>query len=128
MALLLDTGPFAMLLTGSRRISDALYRRLEAEDVLFVPAVAFYEIGQKARLGKWPEMAPHVVGLEERARADGFDILPLTGAAALSASQLDWAHRDPFDRLIAATALQEQVALVSSDAAFDAVGVERIWG
>jgi len=37
-------------------------------------------------------------------------------------------HRDPFDRMIAAAALQERVPLVSPDVAFDTVGVERVWG
>jgi len=36
-------------------------------------------------------------------------------------------HKDPFDRLIAATALIEQLTLVSADVAFDAYGVTRLW-
>ena len=38
-----------------------------------------------------------------------------------------WSHRDPFDRMIAAVALQERVAVVSADVVFEAVGVERVW-
>jgi PIN domain nuclease of toxin-antitoxin system len=45
----------------------------------------------------------------------------------MKAALLDWDHRDPFDRMIAAVALQERVAVVSADAAFEAVGVERVW-
>ena len=41
---------------------------------------------------------------------------------------MDWAHRDPFDRLIAATALSEGGMLASKDAAFDELeGLNRIW-
>lgn len=128
MALVLDTGPFAMLLMGSRRMHDTLRQRLGDEDILYVPSVAFYEIGQKTRLGKWTDMEPYVAELEATAQADGFEILPLSGATALLASQLDWPHRDPFDRMIAAAALREGLPVVSPDAAFDAVGVERVWG
>lgn len=41
---------------------------------------------------------------------------------------MPWNHRDLFDRMIAATALQEGLPLVSSAGAFDAVGVVRVWG
>jgi PIN domain nuclease of toxin-antitoxin system len=127
MALLVDTGPFAFLLMSSRRMSDGLRRQLAREDRLYVSAVSFYEIGQKVRLGKWPDMEPFASALDETARSDGFDVVPLSGAIALSAAHLNWPHRDPFDRMIAATALREEVSLVSSDAAFDAVGIDRIW-
>lgn len=72
-------------------------------------------------------MAQFVPDLDQRARADGFSVLPLSGEVALQAAQLDWPHRDPFDRMIAAMALRERVPVVSSDPAFDEVGVERVW-
>ncbi len=128
MALVLDTGPFAMLLMNSRRMSDGIREMIAAEVIISVPAIAFYEIGQKVRLGKWPDMGPFVDSLEDRAREDGFDILSLSSGLATKAALLDWDHRDPFDRMIAVTALQEGVPLVSSDRAFDEVGVKRVWG
>jgi PIN domain nuclease of toxin-antitoxin system len=72
-------------------------------------------------------MEPHLAGLDTRAREDGYDLLPLTAAASLDAAILDWAHRDPFDRMIAIVARHEGLPLVSPDAAFDALGIERIW-
>jgi len=41
---------------------------------------------------------------------------------------LDWDHRDPFDRMIAVVARQEDLLLISADAAFDGLGVEHLWG
>jgi len=63
------------------------------------------------------------------ADADGrFDLAPLTTEIARRASLLDWSHRDPFDRMIAATALELQAPLVSMDRVFDGVtGLERLW-
>jgi PIN domain nuclease of toxin-antitoxin system len=126
-AWLLDTNAFAMLLTGDPRLPPGVRERLIEATRVAVSAISFYEIGQKVRLGRWPEMQPHVAGLAARARDDGYDVLPLTPAAALESSLMDWPHRDPFDRMIATVARHEGLALVSSDAAFDALPIARVW-
>jgi PIN domain nuclease of toxin-antitoxin system len=126
-AYLLDTNAFAMMLTDDPRLPSAIRQRLVEAIRVAVSAISFYEIGQKVRLGRWPQMEPHVAGLDTRARSDGYDILPLTPAAALESSLLDWTHRDPFDRMIATIARHEGLALISSDTAFDALPIERIW-
>lgn len=48
-------------------------------------------------------------------------VLPLTLAHALAAGALDWAHRDPFDRMLAAQAVAEGAALVTADRVFASV-------
>ena len=97
----------------------------EAE-VVFVSPVTFFEIGLKVRAGKWPEMAAVIDNvLGYLSQQDG-RVAALTPTICLAAGRLDWAHRDPFDRLLAATALHQDVALVSADAAFDGM-VARIW-
>jgi PIN domain nuclease of toxin-antitoxin system len=58
---------------------------------------------------------------------DGFNSIELSVSHALLASQIDVAHRDPFDRMLAAQARVEQLAVVSPDPAFDALGAQRIW-
>ena len=126
--LLLDTNVFAMVLTGDARLPDAVLERIGAADRVAISAISFYEIGQKVRLGKWPEVQPFAPGLVERAWADGFDLLALSPAASLEAALLDWDHRDPFDRMIAVVARREDLPLVSSDAVFDAMNIPRIWG
>lgn len=126
-ALLLDTGAFAMALTDDARLPLSVRDRIEGADRVAISVISFYEIGQKVRLGKWPEMAPFAAGLLDRALADGFDPIPLSPAAALIAALMDWEHRDPFDRIIAAVAQAEGMPIVSSDVAFDALGVPRVW-
>jgi len=126
-AYLLDTNAFAMALTDDPRLPHHARDLMVGADRLAVSVISFYEIGQKVRLGKWPEMAPHVATLEGQAIADGYDLTPLTVGTALAASLLDWAHRDPFDRMIAAVAQQEALPVLSSDAAFDDIDVVRHW-
>ena len=94
---------------------------------MLVSPVSFYEIGQKVRLGRWPEMAPYMDTLAERLREDGGIVVPLTPEIATRASLMDWDHRDPFDRLIAATAESAGATLLSRDRAFDATALHRVW-
>ena len=126
-AVLLDTNAFAMALTDDPRLPETARNCLAGSARVVVSVISFYEIGQKVRLGKWPEMSGHAAGLEARAREDGYDLLPLTARAALAASILDWTHRDPFDRMIATVARLESLPVISSDAAFDDLGLERVW-
>ena len=126
-ACLLDTNAFAMVLTDDPRLPAKARAAILAADRAGVSAISFYEIGQKVRLGKWPAMAGVVDRLEALAVEAGFDLIPLSPSVARHAAMLDWAHRDPFDRMIAAAAQEEEVPVVSSDGAFDAVRVERVW-
>ena len=53
---------------------------------------------------------------------------PLTNDAALLAARFEWPHRDPFDRMLAATALEHDLFLISKDRAFSTLpGLRVIW-
>jgi PIN domain nuclease of toxin-antitoxin system len=54
-------------------------------------------------------------------------ILPITVEYANTQAGLPPYHRDPFDRLLIAQAMIEQVPIVSTDIIFDAYGVQRVW-
>lgn len=126
-AFLLDTNAFSMAITDDPRLPSQSRDRILTASRIAVSAVTFYEIGQKVRLGKWPEMSSHVGTLDRRAVEDGFEILPLTASAASVAARLEWVHRDPFDRMLAAVSFEERLDLLSSDRAFDNIGITRIW-
>lgn len=126
-AFLLDTNAFSMAITDDPRLPPKSRDRILTSSRIAVSAITFYEIGQKVRLGKWPEMSAHVETLNRRAVEDGFEILPLTASAASAAARLEWVHRDPFDRMIAAVSLEERLDLLSSDRAFDDLGITRVW-
>ena len=58
----------------------------------------------------------------------GVDLVSLDAATARTASLMAWDHRDPFDRMIAATAIAQRLEIVSKDVIFDDVEtVKRIW-
>jgi len=59
--------------------------------------------------------------------ADGFLLLDIDAASAIRAGQLASVHRDPFDRLIGAQALNLKGAVVTNDEALADLGVEVFW-
>lgn len=73
-------------------------------------------------------MERFVQRLPETAEMQGLSVLSLTEDVAIRAGLLEFPHRDPFDRLIAATAVVMGVALISADPVFHQVpGLRRIW-
>jgi PIN domain nuclease of toxin-antitoxin system len=67
-------------------------------------------------------------GGRHRSRQDGtFSGLPITLKMATRAGSLPGPHKDPFDRLLVAQALAENIPIVSNDRALDGYGLTRIW-
>ena len=125
-AVLLDTHALVWGQFGPHRLSLRARNAIADADVVWVSAISFFEIAQKARLGKWPEVVGVIDRLPALHEAQGGHIAPLDAEICLGAGSLPWTHRDPFDRLIAATALRRQLTLVSADTVFDEV-LKRVW-
>lgn len=103
----------------SSELSTTARNVIEAADVAYVTPISFYEITQKHRLGKWPELDPVIDQLLPLWRKQGTELAPCTAEIAFLAGAMQWSHRDPFDRMIASTAIALACPLVSKDAAFD---------
>ena len=99
---------------------------MAAARTVLVSAISFFEIAQKARLGKWPQMAPYLDRLPALLASQRGVETSLEAGDCLMAGTMDWPHRDPFDRLLAASALRRRIPIVSADAVFDGV-LARIW-
>lgn len=85
-----------------------------------------YELALKHRLGKWPG-ADLLLGALEDLVDDFFTPLPLTFAHATVAGGLPTKHRDPFDRMLAAQAIADDLTIISIDDKLDQFGVRRLW-
>jgi PIN domain nuclease of toxin-antitoxin system len=116
--LILDTHVWVWTLFDARRVSPRAAEAIDRADAIFLSAVSPYEIAQKVRLEKWPELAPFVPQLPELMDKQGVRPAVVTPEIALLAGSLDWPHRDPFDRMIAATALRMGLPLVTADSVF----------
>lgn len=90
-------------------------------------AASAWEIATKARLGRLPralDVAADVPGIVAR---EGFIPLPITLEHGDRAGNLPEPLRDPFDRILIAQSLIEDLPIISADEAFDAYGVRRMW-
>lgn len=128
MRLLLDTHALLWLMTGDDRLPARARHLIEREaEVSYVSAASAWEITTKFRLGKLP-------GAEELAQ----DFSALTREVALkplaisvqhgeAAGRFDDPHKDPFDRILIAQAMIEDLILVSNETIFDRFGATRIW-
>ena len=124
---LLDTHVLAWSLRDSGRISASARDLISRAGTIWVSAISLYEIGQKVRLGKWPAMASYVRSLHVLAQDHGARWRAVDDAIALRSALLDWTHRDPFDRMIAATAIELDVRLITADVQFDELSSYPGW-
>jgi PIN domain nuclease of toxin-antitoxin system len=124
MKLLVDTHVVLWSATDPARIAEETRAAMEdgANDLL-VSIVSAWEIAIKQSLGKLDLPRAAEQWLPEVLRRTGFRVVEPDLDAALRVRGLPWHHRDPFDRLLIAQALQDGCAIVTHDAVFAAYGV-----
>jgi PIN domain nuclease of toxin-antitoxin system len=126
--LLLDTPAFLWWLAGDERLSvDARAAIGEDSDSIFISAASVWEITTKHRLGKLPGASAIVGDLIDVIDSQGFVDLPIAIRHGQAAGALPGPHRDPFDRVLIAQAMLEDLVLVSNDRAFGAYGARLLW-
>ena len=114
--------------TEPDRLGRAAHELLaeRSRDVHF-SAISVWEIANKSRLGKLPQVAWFETEHARLVRENGFVMLNVTGDHALRAGYLPGDHRDPFDRLIAGQALVENMTVLTNDPQIGAFGCQVLW-
>jgi PIN domain nuclease of toxin-antitoxin system len=125
---LLDTHALIWFVAGSENLPVAVRGVIEDErNDIHVSAVSAMEVTTKFRLGKLASAAPLASDFERVIAARGFLPLPITVGHAERAGAMSIPHKDPFDRLLIAQALVEDMTLISNEAVFSGFGVGRLW-
>jgi PIN domain nuclease of toxin-antitoxin system len=128
MRLLLDTHALLWWWAGDARLSARAKSVLtRSSNEVMVSAATAWEIAIKHRIGKLPSQPLIVERFAPLLLQDGFTPLHITHRHALHAGDYPQAHRDPFDRLLAAQSELEDLALVTADPQMAAFPGPRLW-
>ena len=128
MRVLLDTHTLLRAVEEPSRLGpDALSTVQDPLNDRLLSAATIWELAIKYGQGKITLSMPYRIWLETAITDLKLELLPVTVEYAERQSTLPTHHKDPFDRMMIAQVLVENIPIVSIDAAFDPYGVLRIW-
>ena len=128
MRLLLDTQAFIWWVLDDSRLSAAARAAISAPgNAVLVSVATVWEMAIKASLRKLELPSPVDEFFRSQLALNWFTALPVMTSHALQVASLDHIHRDPFDRLLVATAMVERVPLLTSDDKIRQYPVQTIW-
>jgi PIN domain nuclease of toxin-antitoxin system len=126
--LLLDTHVLLWWIGGSGELSRRARAAIgSGRNACLVSVASGWEIAVKVSLGTLRIEGALDRFLPEQLAANGFQPLPIDLKHAARVATLPFHHRDPFDRLLVAQALEEELAVVTADPVFARYGVGRVW-
>jgi PIN domain nuclease of toxin-antitoxin system len=126
---MLDTHVLLWALTEPARLSRPIHDAVaDPRTELFVSAASAWEIATKQRLGKLPQAEVLTRAYRQHLARLAVESIPVTDDHSLLAGSMEWHHRDPFDRMIAAQCMTESLPLATVDDAFKTLsGVQMLW-
>ena len=128
MRLLLDTHVFLWWVQDARELSRRARAAIAAPgNECLLSLASCWEMAIKLSVGKLRLPVPIEQFIPEQLATNRFRQLDIGFRHVVRVTGLAFHHRDPFDRLLAAQALEEGLAIVSVDAVFRRYGVKRIW-
>lgn len=131
MKYLIDTHIFIWFVENLPNLSKSLKNTIEDENSeIFISIASLWEISIKTSIGKL-QLNRKYEEIFNVLKVNSIEILPITFAHTLENNRLPFHHRDPFDRIIIAQAIVENINFISADAAFDdylaGKSIKRIW-
>ena len=127
MKFLLDTHTFLWFVNDSDEIPEQLFNLLESDVDLFLSIASLWEIAIKVNIGKLTLPKLYANFVSEQIKLNDIEILPISLEHLNVISTLPLYHKDPFDRLIIAQSLVENLTVISKDSAFDAYPITKLW-
>ncbi len=129
MSFLLDTSSFLWFIYEERRLSLAAMTLLEdSGNAIYLSLASIWEIAIKANLGRGLELRqPFAEFIDYQLNTNRFQVLNINISHLKQVADLPLIHRDPFDRLLIAQSLAENLPIITNDRAFDAYQIQRVW-
>ena len=127
MKLLLDTHIFIWWADQPEKLSNAVLSALEDEaNELLLSVASVWEMQIKIQLGKLKLRLPLKALVKNQQETNNLTVLPVTLTHVLAVGDLPFHHKDPFDRLLIAQSIQEDLTLVTADSQFSAYSVKLL--
>jgi PIN domain nuclease of toxin-antitoxin system len=126
--LLLDSHVLIWWASSSERLSQRVYSLInDTNNTLVFSIASVWEMQIKLQLGKLNLNSSLPVLIDNQQRVNNLQLLPIELVHIWGLTNLPNYHRDPFDRLLIAQAIVEQIPLVSIDSVFDNYPIQRLW-
>ncbi|MCA9997211.1 MAG: type II toxin-antitoxin system VapC family toxin [Anaerolineales bacterium] len=128
MKVLLDTHTFLWFIAGDGQL-DVYARQLieEPGNERYLSVASVWEITIKSSLGRLTVPSPPTTLIREHVWANAIELLAITPDHFDRLHTLPYHHKDPFDRLLIAQAMQEGMLLITKDQLFSAYNVQVAW-
>ncbi|MEA5530834.1 type II toxin-antitoxin system VapC family toxin [Dolichospermum sp. UHCC 0684] len=126
MKQLIDTHTLLWFTMGNPRISDNLRLKIENNDNLLSIA-SVWEMAIKHSIGKLNLEMSFDDFVEQQIIGNGITLKKINQQHISVIAQLPLHHRDPFDRMLIAQAMVENMPIISADTIFDAYPIQRLW-
>lgn len=128
MKLLLDTHALLWFSLGDVRMPAPIRELIaDSDHAVWVSSASHWEIAIKISVGKYALPIPFQDFFEQSVGGNGFNHLPISLNHTERVSSMPFHHRDPFDRLMVAQAMAEDMEMVSADGVLDQYSVKRHW-
>lgn len=126
--LLVDTQAMLWFFWDDPQLSDDARAQIEdGENRKLVSLASCWEIAIKVGLGKLDLGEPSRTFLPREIARNNCELLQIRLEHATAVEDLPLHHRDPFDRLLIAQMMVEDLPVISADQVFDQYGVSRLW-
>jgi len=128
MRLLLDTHTFIWYVTDNPRLSANVKLLIEDENnEKLVSIASIWEMAIKHSIGRLNFSLPFMEFVGQQLSVSNIGLLEINLNHIEVVASLPLHHRDPFDRLIIAQSMAEQIPVLSVDAIFDDYAIARLW-
>jgi PIN domain nuclease of toxin-antitoxin system len=128
MKYLLDTHAFLWAISAPASLSVTARQEIEdLQNELIVSTASLWEIAIKLGVGKLQLTSPYETFIPQQLALLSANVMAASTIHYATVAKLPHHHRDPFDRLIIAQSLVEQVPVISVDDKFDAYAIRRVW-
>jgi PIN domain nuclease of toxin-antitoxin system len=127
MRILFDNQAFIWFVENDKQLPDKIRKELEnIDNTIIISIASLWEMAIKISLDKL-HISCDIEEMIDKIYHNGFELLPILPNHIIKLSSLKYLHRDPFDRIIIAQSISEDLTVVTSDEIFGEYGVRVKW-